>query len=273
MSTTDTTHEEVLQGVRDWLLAAGAIGGLTELQVLKANQKGPRPPLPYLTVRLLAVDLPVGVDQPISYTGDQITILTGVTGTAYTLTVNGEAISYIRLSTDTNTTVAAAIVALINANEDLTVYAANVAAVIWLAPTTGTLTTSTSNPKLTLLVDEVVVKAVLAQRRATVSVQAFGVAATAWLERAAARLDYDDVVTALDAAGLSIVAMGGMTDISALLDTSIEGRSLREFDVAYSIRTEPALAVPLETAEIDGTMDHYTGDADELAFSIDVEVS
>ncbi len=42
------------QGVIDWLKLAG--GGLTNAQVILANEKGMRPPIPYLTVNIQAAD-------------------------------------------------------------------------------------------------------------------------------------------------------------------------------------------------------------------------
>lgn len=55
-----TIRASILQGVRGWLKMAAT---LTDAQVIPADDVGPRPPLPYLTVRVIAPDLPVGEDE------------------------------------------------------------------------------------------------------------------------------------------------------------------------------------------------------------------
>ena len=46
--------ESLQQGVIDWLKLAA--GGLTDAQVIRSNQKGMRPPIPYLTVNIQTAD-------------------------------------------------------------------------------------------------------------------------------------------------------------------------------------------------------------------------
>jgi hypothetical protein len=60
-----STRTDIEDVVRSWLVAAGASGGIpsADSAVIIADQDGPRPALPYLTVRVLLYDLPVGEDE------------------------------------------------------------------------------------------------------------------------------------------------------------------------------------------------------------------
>lgn len=59
----DADLANILVGFRTWLKAAGAAAGLTDAQVIVADQNGPRPPLPYATVRVTSYDLRQGSDE------------------------------------------------------------------------------------------------------------------------------------------------------------------------------------------------------------------
>lgn len=58
-----TTAAGVLQGVREWLKTAAT---LTNAQVIVADDIGPRPPLPYLTVKITTIDIGVGEDEDVA---------------------------------------------------------------------------------------------------------------------------------------------------------------------------------------------------------------
>ncbi len=49
-----SVHGTILQAAREWFKVAN--GGLTDAQVIKANPKGPRPPLPYLSIKVSGYD-------------------------------------------------------------------------------------------------------------------------------------------------------------------------------------------------------------------------
>ncbi|MEN0065938.1 MAG: hypothetical protein AAGA48_27605 [Myxococcota bacterium] len=49
--------------LRTWLKAAATAAGLTDAQIILANQDGPRPPLPYATVNVLTYDAKLGEDE------------------------------------------------------------------------------------------------------------------------------------------------------------------------------------------------------------------
>ena len=57
-----TTRETILQAVRSWFKSSL---GLTDLQIIPADDKGPRPPIPYLTVKVIVADIAVGVDEEV----------------------------------------------------------------------------------------------------------------------------------------------------------------------------------------------------------------
>lgn len=269
--------EQVLQSFRSWLKSNGTAAGLTDAQVWVDSSKGPRPPLPYIGVRAPTTDIVIGSDEVITRIGDTFEVGDGDPDDVYELTINDVAISYTRTDDDTNDTVAAAIVALINSDDDLDKIHAEVDATaadptFWVAASSGSLVTSTVDAKLTRTEDGATTEEVIGVRRTTMSVQAYGDTAAKWLERATWRLALEEVILDLEAAGLSIVPTGGMTDLAKLLDTSIEARVLREFDVSYAIRTEPTLKIPLESAVITATTRKSSGDADTLTTTITVGV-
>jgi hypothetical protein len=71
-----STRTDIEDVVRSWLVAAGASGGIpsADSAVIIADQDGPRPALPYLTVRVLLYDLPVGEDESVVDDADPPTV-------------------------------------------------------------------------------------------------------------------------------------------------------------------------------------------------------
>lgn len=343
VSVPDTTAERILQAVRAWLKAAAVRGdALDDAQVIPADAKGPRPDLPYLTVKLTVHDVVEGSDEGLDDCADSLTMLAGAVGTVYSLTANGvsvsytsvagdttstiatalgarlradaltvaagaagtvysfrvdgDAVSYTRLLADTDTTVATALAALANALDGVfaassgavvyvgadvgTVAVTSVSAtlthvasrihahvdgaVVYAAAISGTLTLSGVSVSITRVADAVPVRNVNAQRSGTLSVQGFGAATAAWLERCVLRLEEAAIATALDAAGLTVDALGGLTNVAALIDTSIEPRFLREFSFNYALRTEPEVLVPLASVLATTTYERFSGSPDPI---------
>lgn len=157
-----TVREAVLQACREWL-KAGAVAPtatpLTDAQVIPADDKGPRPPLPYLTVKVTTPGTVVGA------VDEQLRAVDGGSG-------------------------------------DPTV-------------------------------------AVRGARRATVSVNAFGDLAAEWVSEATLALQRPSILAALTVAGITVDAFGGPVDLATVLDTEIEARVLREFEVLYSLTSDP----------------------------------
>ena len=263
MPSTTSVDERIIQAIRAWLKAAAARGGLTDAQVVVADDKGPRPPKPYLTVNVTTLGSAIGVDERADRLADTIVIGNGAAGAVYAITVGGTAISYTRLADDTNSTVAAAIVDLINAVDHHFAEASG-----------ATITASTAHGDLAIITaDAVPVVTFLGQRRASVSVQGFGSETSEWLERAAMRLQIPSVQTALDAAGLSVLTRGGITDVARLLDTEIEPRFLREFEVFYALRTDPASVTPLEQVVTTVTLEDVEDDPDPYTVTIEDDLT
>lgn len=70
-------------------------------------------------------------------------------------------------------------------------------------------------------------------RRATVSVQAFGSAAIDALEEAVALLPLPSAQATLTAAGITVEPTGGLLDLTGVVDEHPEARAARDFDVLY----------------------------------------
>lgn len=264
--------ELVLQGVREWLKLSGARAGLTDEQVIPGDDKGPRPPAPYLTVKVISSETPVGEDEPVVFLGDEVLVGAGAEGDVYEITVNEVDVEYTRAEGESDAQVATALAAAIEASGAWVVSAA-VGTTVWVAALTGELVCETADSKLTLDEEVVVFQGMLLQRAATVSVQGFGTTAGAWMARAVEQLAQPAVMTLLDDAGLSISAIGGNGDASAFLDTSVEPRFLREFEVAYARRADPETAISLELAAVSVEIREYDGDPNPLTAEVEIEVT
>lgn len=152
------TVAQLEQAVRAWLIAAGALGGIPnpDRAVIRADQDGTRPPMPYLTVRTLVSDIVVGVDDR------------------------------------------------------------------WV---------DDSNPPKHF---------VRGQRVATVSVQAYGAGAYAWLQRAVDHLSMPSILALNQNAGIAVWPEGGPQNLSGLRDSHTEVRFARDFRVQYEVVTTDA---------------------------------
>jgi hypothetical protein len=188
-----TTRETLLQACRSWFKTALS-PDVTDDNAIPADDKGPRPKLPYLTFKLTTADLSAGVDEQVNEIG--------------------------------------------------------------------------------ALPDEFPTVRTRGTRRGTLSVQGFGADSAGWLEVATLRLRRPSIQAILDAAGLSVINQGGVTDISALLDTEIEPRFLREFELGYAVvdaDTEDLVEMKLVEAEI--TFIDREGDPDPLVTTIVVDLT
>lgn len=178
-------REDILQGIRTWLKTSES---LTDVQVVPADDDGPRPSLPYLTVKVLTADAEFGRDEDIrGLDGDSLP----------TLYVRGE-------------------------------------------------------------------------RRATVSVQAFGTAAEAWLSNALLKRRLPSIQAALIGVGLTVEPMGPIRDISRLLDTSIEPRFVLDLEVTYVLASDTVSET--EALTVEGTYT-FDGEPSDLTTTSTVSLS
>lgn len=259
-----STPDQILIAVRAWLQLAARSTPLTDEQVIIANEKIGRQALPYLAINLTSLDIPRGIDEDIPSLGDTVTPATvGITGTVYALTINGTSISYTRTAgATTKTLIATAILAAIEAADIDNVTAERDGEVITIA-CTDDLTTSVADPtKLTRAAATAPIKSIAGDRTAMLEINGYGSETHAWLERAAIRLRSPGVIALLNAAGLSIVSNGGITALPALLETSIEPRYLREFEIVYGLRSDPEILIAVGTIEVAATYTHAAGGTD-----------
>jgi hypothetical protein len=111
-------------------------------------------------------------------------------------------------------------------------------------------------------------------RSGTVSVNGFGADSAGWLEVFTLRLQYETSIRRLQAAGIAVINRGGgVTDLSALVDTSIEARFLREFEISYSVvDTDAEALVEAETIEVDLILEDQENDPDPLTSTIVIDL-
>lgn len=258
-----STAESILQAVRSWLMLANGLDD--DAKVIPANDKGPRPPKPYITVLVTVADIPVGEDETRNVLGHPFTVTGGSAGTVYTLTVNGATVTYTRTAEDTNATAAAGLAAaVVAADED--VFAEASGATLTVSPIVGALSVSETDANLSTGTT-VPVELVVGTARASVSVQGYGDGSLAYLEKARRRLRSESVIAQNDEDGVTIRATGGVSNLSALVDTAIESRHLLEVEVDYGFAESGETFVALGTVSVDYEGPRYADESAPPAFS------
>ena len=104
--------------------------------------------------------------------------------------------------------------------------------------------------------------------------QGFGSITSGWLEVATLRLQRDTIQRLLCDAGIAVIPPGGgVSDLSALVDTEIEPRYLREFEISYSvIDTDAEDLIEAERVEYDVTLEDQENDPDPLNITIGIDI-
>lgn len=87
------------------------------------------------------------------------------------------------------------------------------------------------------------------QRTASVSVNAFGAGAEAWLERAVSLLGAPSVRAILDTAEIAVRVDGPINNLSGLLDDGTQLRFQRDFAVDYELVSDSETMTELGTVE------------------------
>lgn len=274
--------ETLLQAVR---AACRQAFGLTHAQVIPADDRGPRPELPYLTVRVGTVAIPAhAAPEVLPAPLVRATVGDDVEGASYTLVVDGTTYTVVRDDEDTDATVATALAAAIwadHAADDDAVAAVSGADVLLHPGTGGELAVTASTPNLTITDDEGV-DVLRGGYDATLTVQGFGADAAPWVEGLELALRRADVQAVQDAAGVDLRCPGGVINVAELLDTAIEPRWSREVEASYTavaLGIGPdglPIVVPLVTlAEVDTDLElrRRDGDADPLSTSLVSEAS
>lgn len=109
-------------------------------------------------------------------------------------------------------------------------------------------------------------------RTSTVSINAFGRAAEAWLERAHVMLRAPSIRTLLEDAGVAIRPLGPANNLSALLDERTQARVQQDFAVDYRrVAAEDDIEELIELEQIEH-QDTFTGGGDDLVQTATVEL-
>jgi hypothetical protein len=101
-------------------------------------------------------------------------------------------------------------------------------------------------------------------RAAQLSVQGFGLDTRDWLETAATRLRHDSIKVLHQTLGITVDTDGGVTDLSALLDTGFEDRFVREFAMLYMLESAEETMSEAATVETTATFTSPSGDLVEV---------
>jgi hypothetical protein len=67
-------------------------------------------------------------------------------------------------------------------------------------------------------------------------------------------------------AGLTVDAFGGPVDLAAILDTAIEPRVLREFEILYALTSDPEDVIETLTVDLDYNASGPTGTLNQSMF-------
>lgn len=102
------------------------------------------------------------------------------------------------------------------------------------------------------------------QREATLSLQGFGTGAAEPLDRFALLMDSPASLTAQETLGLTLMVEGGPNDISQIVDTAEEPRTLLELRARFRQQSDAQALTELTSAEVSVDIIAYDGDPDPL---------
>lgn len=97
------------------------------------------------------------------------------------------------------------------------------------------------------------VRYVRSNSRDTVSVNTYGPGAQEWLARACDFLYHPSIAAQLATAGFSIEPVGGMQNLSGLLDDRYETRFQQDFEVSYASLSDGEALTPADHIVVDAT--------------------
>lgn len=259
--------ESILQGVRSYLKA---VLSLTDAQVIPANDKGPRPPLPYMTVRMDRTDQPDSLDTRMTVDADVLTITGGAVDDVYAVSVQGSDVEYTRLEDDTDGDVAAALLALLLDLKGITGTVSG-PVIVLISLTQQALDTSVVSGDISLEVGGLPAETVEGLRTADVEIVGYGAMTDEWMTQAVASLRLAIGIQACVNAGIVIRADGGINNRASMVDTQIEARWSRSLSVDYAMRGAAQPLTPLSTVLLSGVLHSQTGDDIDLSLDLNVE--
>jgi hypothetical protein len=218
-----STQEQILQAVRAWLVRCT---GLSASQIILWGDKGPRPALPYLTVRVILSGAQVGTGEAV-YSETTTTLPAGWAPVTYYLTG-----AYVRPTSGTT---------------PVLIYRATTTG--WsgaLTPTWPTVEGGTVvDGTVTWIAERRVRQWATAKGhfRATVQIDAWGHGAGDYLAAACLGLNWLPSREAAEAYGVAISrTLSAPQDLTGLRDTAYEVHVSQDFEVTYSATLVPATA-------------------------------
>lgn len=259
--------EGVIQGVRAWLKAAV---GLTDAQVIPGDDKGPRPPLPYLVVTPLEDDAPAGEDTRQAVEGDTATVDGGTTGDTYALEILGVEASYTRQAGDTDADVAAGVAAAAAEIEGVAA-TADGATVLLISIAGADLDTTLVSGDMAVTQGAIPAEVAAGMRTATVEIAGYGRATVGWMATAIGALRLQTGIAPAAAAGIAVRVSGGAANQSVLLDTAIEHRWTRTVLIDYYLRAAGSPLTPLTTVSLSGVLSSPVAGDLPLTVNLDLE--
>lgn len=229
------TRAALLAAIQAWLVTTTQLQGA---RVYYTRQKGLQRPTttPFITIDLTTPGVPIGEDEDYNALRDVYTLVVedGIEDDPYTVEVDGTPVTHVRTLEDTNATVATALAELL---ADEAADAAVAVSTATLTVTGAVLVIADPEPLLTLDVDDELVEVHRGRRRATLSINGYGAEAYELLEDARLGLRRSDVMAALDDAGVAVVPLGGISDLSDVLDDSFEARCLLEVEARFVVES------------------------------------
>lgn len=240
-----SAQEQILQALRAWLAYCT---GIALTSIVPAGDKGPRPALPYLTVRVLVPDVPVGTGEVLYTTTTTTLPAKWVTLTTYALD------AYVRptASGATPTLIYKATRAGVSAAGEPT----------WPTVEGGTVVDGTVTWTAEARVRQW--EAVQGHRRATVQIDAWGHGAADFLAAAVLQIDLPAAQEILVPYLVHVArALSSARDLTALRDTAFEVHAQQDLEVVYALALHTSVRTGIAASvEWDVTLDTANPPAD-----------
>jgi hypothetical protein len=111
------------------------------------------------------------------------------------------------------------------------------------------------------------------RREATITIQGFGSGAYDWLDAFVTNIDSPASLALQETTRTAMLLRAQLTDLSQVLDTQEEFRTILELTCRYTRTGDVSDLVELLTADITSTLRRYDGDADTLDASQTISLS
>lgn len=260
--------KEIQRRVRQWIMEA-----VPGSRVIPADEKGPRPELPYLTVKLDSVEQLGDDETRYQNVNAWIVSFPGALQAAatYTILVNDLPISVNGTpSFKAKFDMINAMSYAINKHELLTSRVLN-ATLYVVAESTDIVLSSTDAKVVATPTDPELKMMVGGMRSCTVTVQGFGDGADDIIHQVILSKKRSNILNLLDSLGLSPETNGALLDISELIDTEIEPRFVQELTVLTRLETRYFEEIALEVVGFSESLSGSTDDLDPFELNGDID--